>query len=47
MNELIEGVWFDVVFILYGDDFDVLKFIGDVFVGVLVKVDGVVDVKVE
>lgn len=46
-NELIEGVRSDVALILYGDDLDVLKSTGDALAGVLSKVDGAADVKVE
>jgi hypothetical protein len=46
-NELIEGVRSDVALILYGDDLDVLKTTGDALAGVLTKVPGAADVKVE
>ena len=46
-NELIEGVRSDVALILYGDDLAVLKTTGDALAGVLTKVPGAADVKVE
>ena len=46
-NELIEGVRSDVALILYGDDLSQLKVTGDALAGVLAKVPGAADVKVE
>ncbi len=46
-NELISGVRSDVAIKIYGDDFDVMNGTADKLAGVLRKVDGAADVKVE
>jgi cobalt-zinc-cadmium resistance protein CzcA len=46
-NELIAGIRSDVAVLLYGPDLDELKAFGDRIAGVLRKIDGAVDLRVE